>query len=225
VTSLTDNFDSGTAGDDIATRSGWLVAGENYDVRVSDAKGVYGTNSPSGSGRGGAMFDTGSGDHYAELEMSILSNNRIGPAVRIVDKDNWLGVYLGGFGSGGLRSYEKIGGTIAQLTAEQGIAGNVYRLRVTDNGDGTSDFEMLENGVLMPDGAQSVSNADFPTTATNAGIMNDGTNVASSNTYWDNFDGGSIGGGGGGRVMGGLAGKGGLAGAGGIAGIGGGLAG
>ena len=142
------------------------------------------------------MFDTGSGDHWAELELTAMSSNKIGPAVRMINNANFLSVYLGGSGGGGLRSYEKISGVLFQSTAEQGVAGNKYRVSVTDNGDGTSDFELLEDGVGMPDGPTIISNIDFPTTSHNAGIINDATNVASSITYWNNFDGGDFGGGG-----------------------------
>ena len=197
MSTLADDFDSGTPGDDIATRSGWSTAGANFDVKVSDANGVYGTNAAAGSGRGGAGFDTGSGDQFAELDMVALTPNSIGPAVRIQDEFNWLGVYLGGVGGGGLRSYRKLSGSRTDLTTEQGVAGKTYRLEVIDVGGGNSELGLFEDGVLMNDGQQTVSNTDYPVTNTFAGIMNDGTNTVSSHTYWDNFSGGDIGGGGG----------------------------
>lgn len=194
MTDLVDDFNDGIAGDLVSDRPGWSVAGENYDVRVSDENGVYGTDTPEGSGRGGAMFDTGSGDHYAQMTLTSMNPNNIGPAVRVIDDRNWLGLKLGGTGGSGLRTYKKIAGVLSLLALEQGVSGNDYRLEVTDVGGGDSELELFENGVSMPDGPQVVSNSDFPVTATHAGIMNDAHTGGSSGNYWDNFNGGALGG-------------------------------
>ena len=192
MASLTDNFNDGTSGDDIATRPGWSTVGANYDVQVSDANGVFGTNTPAGAGRGGAGFDTGSGDHYAELELITLTGTQVGAAVRIVDNANWAGVRLTGSGASGLRLYKKIAGAQTDLTFEQGVANSVYRVKVEYKDATNSTYELLEDGVGMPDGPVDILNSELAETEQYAGIMNNGDNNAATTTYWDNFNGGSL---------------------------------
>ena len=195
MTQLADNMDDGTPGDDIGLRPGWSVFGGNYDVQVSATNGITGTSAPSGSGRGGASFDTGSPDHRSGATYITKTGNSIGVAVRMVDNLNYVFAASGGVGGGGLRVNKKVSGTLTQLTGEQPVAGNKYELRVTANG-ASSDYELFEDSgagwVSMPDGPVSIPHTEIPDTAQHAGLINDGSNI--STTIWDDYDGGSLGG-------------------------------
>lgn len=196
MTTLTDDFNSGTAGDDIATRTGWSTFGSNYDVQVSNANGVTGTNSPAGSDRGGAAFDTGSPDHYSSATYVTLTANRIGLGVRMIDGSNWVAADSQGTGASGLRIYKRVSGLRTDLTTEQAVAGNKYRLEVTANGS-SSDYELFEDSgsgwTSMPDGPVSILHTEISGTEQKAGLINEGSNLALSVTIWDDYDGGSLG--------------------------------
>ena len=192
---LVDGF-AGTSGVDIVGRTedpGWTTAGENYDVRISTSNGVYGTSTPAGSGRGGAKFDTGSADMFAELRLKTVSATLVGPAVRVIDKNNWVGVYLGGVGAGGLRMYKKVAGTQTILTTEQPVDESVYRLEGVYTDATNSTYELFEDGVGMLDGAKTILNSEISGTNQFSGIMNDGDNTASTINNWDDFSGGALG--------------------------------
>ena len=76
------------------------------------------------------------------------------------------------------------------------MVNRVYRVTATYKDATDSTYELLEDGVGMPDGPVDIPHSEISATEQYAGIMNNGDNKASSTTYWDNFAGGALGGGG-----------------------------
>ena len=198
MTELVDDINDGNPGDDIGTRPGWFVFGGNYDVQVSNGGAVTGTDTPGGSGRGGAAFDAGSPDMYSSATYVTKIASKIGLAVRMVDNSNFVFAASAGTGGSGLRMSKKVAGVLTQLTGEQPVAGNKYRLEVRVNG-ASSDYELFEDSgggwVGMPDGPVSIPHSEISGTNQIAGLINDGSNLSLSNDLWDDYAGGALGGG------------------------------
>lgn len=222
---------AGTSGDPLDGRSGWSllgaeglfvyeISGSNVDIRVF----------ANGGGSGSTAYqctDQSNADHYTQAKVvALASSSSSYIAVRLVDKDNAVGVRFAGTGATGIRLSKLIAGVNTDLTAGtspnmQGVTGDSYRVSVT--GDQYSLwYDSGSTGSFTQSGSdQTVINAEISTAETTQGLISGTT----GGLRLDDFEAGALGAPPSGRIMGSLASHGGLAGMGGLAGQGGGLAG
>jgi len=189
MTTLTDNFNSGTAGDNVGTRTGWSEFVGTRRVIIGDDStdiGVSGDAGGSGSGRGGAYFDTGDADHASQAVLKKLSVFHVSLVVRYVDKDNYVGLMLRGTGGGGARLVKVVSDTISDLDTMQGVVGDTYRVEAVTNGSNT-DYSVYVNGSGTASLTGTVANSEISGTNQNAGLANRTDTGGNSVVYWDDY--------------------------------------
>ena len=181
-------------GTNVSDLPGWDDTGTLGAFRPT----VAGTNrlggkGDSGSGNGAARCpDQGAADHYSQIESVVFASTLTSIVVRMVDKDNWWGLEVGGTGGGGLRLYKCIAGTVTTIASTQPVSGATYRINAVTNGIDT-DLEVIEVGVGVKL-SSTEPNSDVSGTETRQGIVNRGFSGGDTNYRQDNFEAGAIGG-------------------------------
>lgn len=194
MTSLTDNFDDGINGDNVAGRPGWAEHVGIYRTIVAAGGQVGGDKLGAGSGPGGPYVDCGAADHAAEADLAQLISNKTALVVRFIDNVHWVGIMQIGTGGAGLRLVKRVGATRTDLDTMQGVAGDRYRLEAVTNGSVT-EYAVYVNGSSTASMAASVPNSEISGTNQFIGLVNETANGGDLVPYWDIFFGEPLGGG------------------------------
>ena len=194
MTTLTDNFNDGVDGANVAERAGWSEHLGIYRAIVAASGQVGGDKLGAGSGPGGPFFDCGAANHAAEADLAQLISNKTALVVRFTDNLHWVGMMQMGTGGAGLRLVKRVASTRTDLDTMQGVAGDRYRIEAVTNGSVT-EYAVYVNGSPTASMAASVPNSEISGTNQFIGLVNETANGGDLVPYWDNFYGEPLGGG------------------------------
>ncbi len=187
---FTDDF-TGTDGELLEDRTGWVLAQDGaYNAEIYN-NGL--TFQSGGGGSGGSTWtgtDQGSADQYVQIIDSqfVAFWNDVYLAVRLVDKDNYIGYHLAGTGGTGARLCKRVAGVLTDsIISTQGASG--YGFKIECEGNTIRLYKDTGSGFAQVGTDQTIT--DF-NTETSAGFVSREATAATT-IKWDDFENGLVG--------------------------------